>query len=752
MNKISILNKWYKCINNNEKSLQKLLGEYYSINNNLKLIYLNLIDNIDEKYYWYICNKTSEIYLFNLVINDNNYNIKKRKYSNLDNDLNIEEILTKLNRFTFTQININIIKSDIELKKKFIYIMKFNNIFYNIENITNTLNKKLDYMKNIDTVKLKKILDNMISGSSIRNYMLEDPLLDYYKEYNNGFNNEYNNIIPNKKIKNNNLNENDYNFSIKYIMNSGIEFEDELFNIISKEHKIVKVATSYTDSRLDSKFRETIKYMKQGIPIIYQGVLHNKINNTFGLPDLLVRSDYINILMNNEIISKEEASIPSKKLKTKYHYKVIDIKHSTINLRADNIHILNSESIPAYKGQLYIYMSALNNILGIDIKKAFIWGKKYDYCNKGKKIEICQFLNKLGVIDYNNIDAEFITFTNNAIEWIKILKLEGHKWKLLPIPSCYELYPNMKNEKDGSYKSIKNKYGTDIYEITNIWNCGVKKRQIAHSNNIYKWNDPLCTAEKLGFNKNKISNIIDKILDINRQNIDIIRPNSILYDRNNWDNPDPNILEFYLDFETLNSNVGSIIKDGNILYNTNQYIFMIGLGYLDNNNWKFKTFILDKKTQYSENTMFDKFFAYVNYLLRINNKKIAKFYHWSYAEPICYNKFKSRCYPAKVKDNHFIFYDLNNIFISEPITIKGVLDFSLKNVAKALFNYGLILSNWNISSPCANGLSAMILANEIYDKNIKNINENSNMKDIIYYNEIDCKVIMEIHNLIKKKF
>jgi hypothetical protein len=466
------------------------------------------------------------------------------------------------------------------------------------------------------------------------------------------------------------------------------------------------------------------------------------------MPDLLVRSDYINKLMGYNVIEKDEAKIPSPKLKTKFHYKVIDIKHSTINLRADCIHILNTESIPAYKGQLYIYMTALNDILGIDIKKAFIWGKKYEYYNKKKKIEICNFLNKLGTIDYNNIDSEFITYTKNAIEWIKILKIDGYKWKLLPEPSCSELYPNMKNEKDGYFKNIKNKFSNDIYEITNIWNCGVKKRQIAHSNNIFNWNNPLCTAEKMGFVEGKIANIINKILEINRQNIDIIRPNKILYDRSNWDNKDPDILEFYLDFETLNSNVGSIIKDGNIIYNSNQYIFMIGVGYTKDNNWYFKTFILKNKTQDDENYMFKQFYEYIEEIIITNNKKIPKFYHWSSAEPTSYDKFKVRC-NFNIYDDNYIFYDLYKIFISEPITIKGVLDFSLKSIAKELNHYGFISSKWNISSPCSNGLSAMILANKLYDNNTENINDNYLMKDIIYYNEIDCKVLMEIHNFLK---
>jgi hypothetical protein len=63
--------------------------------------------------------------------------------------------------------------------------------------------------------------------------------------------------------------------------------------------------------------------MRNGEPIIYQGVLHNYENNTYGLPDLIVRSDYINKLMNYQVIDKEEEIKPAIKLGTNFHYKVI---------------------------------------------------------------------------------------------------------------------------------------------------------------------------------------------------------------------------------------------------------------------------------------------------------------------------------------------------------------------------------------------------------------------------------------------
>ena len=179
--------------------------------------------------------------------------------------------------------------------------------------------------------------------------------------------------------------------------------------------------------------------------------------------------------------------------------------------------------------------------------------------------------------------------------------------------------------------------------------------------------------------------------------------------------------------------------------------------------------------------MFQQFNTYITKILKTYKKKKARFYHWGNAEVSLYNNFKDRHRLSKgrvditntsyqhkhIKFNNdqYDFYDLHKIFISEPIFIKGVLNYSLKNIAKALYNYKIISSCWNLNSPCSNGLSAMILANKIYNQQkmlqidtiskspavlYKMLFNEPIMKDIIYYNEIDCKVLYEIHTYIKK--
>ena len=46
--------------------------------------------------------------------------------------------------------------------------------------------------------------------------------------------------------------------------------------------------------------------MEKGTEIIYQGVLCDFENKVFGVPDLIVRSDYINKIFNEIVISRNE--------------------------------------------------------------------------------------------------------------------------------------------------------------------------------------------------------------------------------------------------------------------------------------------------------------------------------------------------------------------------------------------------------------------------------------------------------------
>ena len=176
----------------------------------------------------------------------------------------------------------------------------------------------------------KKTKNDFISASSLKNYINNDPIIDYLSYWN------IDNLsqIPNKERVINKENKNEF---LNYLLNNGIKYENDIYEKIKETHNVVQVFKNMNDLNPEN-FELTKKYINEGQNIIYQAVLYNYENNTYGIADLLVRSDYINIFVPNTLDSEEE------KINNKYYYFVIDIKNSTIELNKDNIYVLNSKS------------------------------------------------------------------------------------------------------------------------------------------------------------------------------------------------------------------------------------------------------------------------------------------------------------------------------------------------------------------------------------------------------------------------
>ena len=85
------------------------------------------------------------------------------------------------------------------------------------------------------------------------------------------------------------------------------------------------------------------------------------------------------------------------------------------------------------------------------------------------------------------------------------------------------------------------------------------------------------------------------------------------------------------------------------------------------------------------------------------------------------------------------------MFKEEPIVIKDCLKFGLKHIAKAMRKHKMISAS--LESKCDSGRSAMISAWSCYREHNEPI-VSPVMKDIIKYNEFDCKVLYEIKDFL----
>jgi len=596
--------------------------------------------------------------------------------------------------------------------------------------------------------------DSWITATSTYNYMMKDPLLDWLKYHYKSLSQK------NRKYKNNELYNNSYNFT-PYIMEQGILFEKKVMKLITKKFNSERIKEIHgeLDPRNPEKVKETLDAMKKGIPIIHSGVLHNHKNKTYGIPDLLVRSDWLKFLVNDNPIDIKDENKPALKLHTneikcEWHYRVVDIKFTGLLLRADATHILNSGSFPAYKSQLLIYNWALGDLQGYTPDQVYILGRKWKYVAKGETFMGNNCFDKLGIINYKTIDRKYIDETKKAIKWLgEVRSKRASNWNILKYPlSRWELYPNMCNNHDYPWHNIKNKIAKQGKELTSLWMVGPKNRNLALKSGISQWTNKLCSPELLGIKGKKTGNTLKKIISINRNKNTKISPKYINNNIGGW--KECNTIEFFVDFETCNGAVSNI--KGLPFSNNDTILFMIGVGYVDpaTNIWIYKDFTVNRLNFSEELRICTEFINFIKEKLENYGNIITKCIHWASAENNIWNDVVERHNP--ILDSwklYWVWLDLLNVFKEEPIVIKGCMSFGLKDVASSMKNHGFISTSWNMNSSCIDGQSAMIAARKSHNISIKkkiNMSQIPIMNEIIKYNEVDVRVLYEIIHYLRQ--
>ena len=631
-----------------------------------------------------------------------------------------------------------------------IVMSTFNN--YNYQ--TKTYLSKHEYLIPIADYKIN---NQWVSASKTRNCMLDDPIIDYL-DYNKIYEPDDLNLnIPDRKRKYSSIDTTDE--FLKILFANGIEFEkrivDKLKEDLSKDIITILDTTDRTKlfkNTTDPVYAYITKYMMtQGYGIIYQGVLHDPETQTYGLPDLMIRSDFINKIFDEEIETDERILESTGQLP----YYIVDIKNSTMHLSAKNDNVLNYVNTKPFKGQIAIYHQILSKMQNYDTSKGFILASKWTRKQRDITYQSTNPFDRLGIIDFSNNDSLYLKSSIDAIKWIQLVKDPFNNLNCLE-PNHLNLYPNMCNQTDGKFKKVKKHLAKRNYEITNLWMCGPKHRSNAFKSNIKKWSDPKLNSNILGLT-GKTASTVDLMLNLNRSDNLNIYPDKIksrLYD---W--TDRNKLAFYVDFETINPNIFNLLNPADIYdleidsSNYNDLIFMIGVGYSVNNEWKFESFIAKDLSDQSQITIINQMIDLIKNIAKENNINYedCNIYHWSSFEQIILNKLTSK---YNITHPKFKWADILKIFHEEPIIIKGALNFSIKTIGKAMFDLGMIQTYWNSDSSCSNGLDAMYQSYQIYSKREKsNINtDNCSIEDdpqmitIAEYNMIDCKIMWDILN------
>jgi hypothetical protein len=269
-----------------------------------------------------------------------------------------------------------------------------------------------------------------------------------------------------------------------------------------------------------------------------------------------------------------------------------------------------------------------------------------------------------------------------------------------------------------------------------------------------------------------------QMLLINRNsNGPLHHPPVIDWVREEW--AEPETLEFFVDFETtsnLDDDFSSLPKAGG-----QPLIFMIGCGHwepmADNlgdhrewmldptkRRWVFQVFYTESLTEAEEKRII---FEWYRYMEEVRARTPGapdrpKVFHWSPAETRTYSMgsdsaFVRHLQPAGWPDPNW--YDfLGNVVkqkgTSNAFYIKGTWGFGLKAIGKGLHKHGCIQTLW--ADGPADGLAAMggswacyrfaqRLGIPVTDVVFKDVAGNPHhlFREVIDYNEIDCRVMAE---------
>ena len=574
--------------------------------------------------------------------------------------------------------------------------------------------------------------DDWISATQTRAYLLGNSLVNWLDRYG-----EENGFVRDTDFP-------DYDERLEFppfIMNKGGEFEAAIAEHLSSFAPLTVIAQNRDEIRDLASAEKTFQALCEGKPILHQAVLRDAETRTYGAPDFLIRSDVFNDLFPGHILS-EEAAVPAPDLgNSPWHYVVVDAKFTTLHLLVGG-QVGNSGSGPAYKAQLYVYNRALGRLQGYIPREAFLLGRGWDQTKKRVKSRGTNAMERLGPV---TMAADIQAQVDLACEWLRRLRTEGADWSPLPTPTVSELWPTL---GDGGFpwEKATSKIASELNDLTQLWYVGSDKRDIARTKGITSWRDSKATAEVLGVTGDTTRPTLQAILDINQtEDGPPVSPAHVRTAEDEW-RPAP-VLEFYVDFETV-SNVNddfSKIPE----QNGQNLISMIGCGHMQDGEWVFQCFIVERLDEVSEAEAIDKWLAHMAAVSRsLGEAEQPRIIHWSYAEPVnyedAYDSARER-HPDKgwPKVNWFDLWA--RVVRKEPVVVRGALNFGLKSFARALHSHGLIQTSWGDTK--VDGLGAMTGAwwcGTEADRQGCTLSDIDLMQEIARYNEVDCKVMQEI--------
>ncbi len=586
-----------------------------------------------------------------------------------------------------------------------------------------------------------------VSATKARNWLNDDPLLDWLGRYgiDKGF-------MPDDKVEGYEPRTSFRDF----VFEQGDAFEAGVIGLLAQQMEVIQIAEDWHDSRSLEAAERTVDAMREGVPIITQGVLRDPQHRTYGMADLLVRSDVLAGLFPLDFsIEEAGAGAPGLGLRDR-HYLVIDIKYRMLRLGADGTLGQGGDTL-AYQSQVWTYNTALGRIGGFTPPVAFLLGRSWT--QRKERGEGC--LERIGRIPMDNVfdrhdGASLRDLTLRAHKWIREVRRDGAEWEVLPVPTRPELYPHMRRDQDDPWHGAKVEISRQLEELTLLPGVNPRRRAEAHAKGLMRWTSAGVTASTLGVS-GVAGTLCDAVLAANRSDEPVLLPSHIDIDDETWKQPAP--LELFVDFET----VSNMADDFSQLpwIGGQPLIFQIGCGRLEDGEWRFDPdldqWTVDRLDERSEVTIIDAWVARMQELCVERGISLdqARIYHWSPAETAtmttAYNAARKRHADADWAELPW-FDLLQNIIKAEPVSVTGAFGFGLKAIAKSMHSHGWTATAWG-DGP-TDGLGAMVAAWRVDEAVAKTggiLLDDPLMREVADYNRVDCQVMAEILGWLRER-
>lgn len=554
----------------------------------------------------------------------------------------------------------------------------------------------------------KKAPNDLMLASQVRPFIYEDPGIVWLK-----FHGKEHGLLPNGTTP--------YEFT-DFIFAKGREFEDKwVKKIIGNAARVCEEAYEVTSPE---KVIKTFELMQKQTPVIAQAAIWWAPEKIYGVPDLLIHTSYL-LEESNGILDESEKRELLELIKGNNNegfYIVFDLKFTT-KLDGTN----KATDLVNYAAQVRIYSYMLGHLQGYMPNKSYLITR--DRITSALPVPIISKLNE-------SLDQDLADIRDKFLE----IKLNGQKyvpWKdpivAINIHNQDDQWSDAK--KEIAWNKIPGKDAGLLYQIGPKAKVDLAGFGFANLDSMLKIkpeNIPFEKCSGLGSAKSKR---IRAVLEANKSGKPVIPPSSVI--------PVKKPYEFFVDFEYFTNINVDFEKQWPTLEGC-EMIFLIGVGWEENEQWNFKTFTAAKEDQQEELEMIEEFLEFLENKTenKLTEDNVSVLYHWSSAEVWQTRKVIERHSIDKNSPIHSLpWYDLLNIFNNGPASVPGAWGFGLKEVAKSL---GKLYPQYNPEWPgdLDAGLTAMVMGWKAYEN--KKPLETIEMSNIKEYLEADCKALWNV--------